>query len=90
MYVFSDPSACDWYWTNGYRKEDFAEEFYWEHSDERIKFLKWWTPPQDSVHKNWVLLRRDANDDDRSWMLYSEFNHTYAHCSLCEIDLPLN
>ncbi len=89
--LFSDPNACIRYWTDGYRKVDFAQEFYWEHSDEQIKFLPWWSGPINETGRNWLRLRRDAGDDKRSWGLDIAFYDAISPtCYICEIDLPIN
>ncbi len=89
IHYFSEPPYCNNLWTDGYRKEDFAEEFYWEHSDERIsKFLMWWGPPNNEVDRNWIDLHRDDNTET-TWGLHLEQSHR-ERCPLCEIDLPLN
>ncbi len=90
MTYFSEHGPCIDFWTDGYRKEDFAEEFFWEHSDERISnFLMWRSPPVNDADRNRVALHDAEGDYERTWGLYAEYNDK-KRCPLCEIDLPLN
>ena len=89
--LIADPKACRRYWTNGYRKEDFAQDFYWEHSDEQIKFLLWSSVPRNDTNRNWVRLTRTPDDDHTSWGVDAGMpNGADNTCYICEIDLPIH
>ncbi len=89
---FSDPKGCWRYWTDGYRKEPLAQDFYWEHSDERIKFLPWHSAPANETKRNWLRLNRHTDDEQKSWGLLAatdDLQGAYPTCYICEIDLPI-
>ncbi len=90
-FLFSDPKACVRYWTDGYRKEPLAQDFYWEHSDEQIKFIPWFSAPRNASSSNWLRLHRNTDDDLASWgLIDANGEGATPTCYICEIDLPIN
>ncbi len=78
------------YWTDGYRKTYTTSVWYWEDSDERIVFPRWYGSFSSSSSSNWLASRRYTGSigSYTSWGMYN-YGSGNVYCYTCEMEAGL-